>query len=1254
MSVGVSPFEIANFFFCSTFLGCSSGQGAYLLESTEKANSYKLNVGNLPPNQKAEVHVEYSSPLAPTHDGFIFTLPPTLFPKTGTYACSVTGTIDMGEEVSQVTVLSGHGLKQYDVSGFRWTNEDQPISGLGSEIQLGIKLKSMESARESTNEGTQELTKPKLIIENDFLTDPTLFSAMLDFRPSFASSTPEFSSDYEVVVLADCTGAMYGHRMQKQQNALKLLVHSLPSGCKFNLIAVQGENYTSQWRTSVVLDEENLTNAIYAIERLGVFDPATAPRYVRKCGNASYAKRNISSGEPRFLAAFNSVYGRRDYLRNLCVFLLTAIDYTEESRALNKIVTANASRNSRLFCMGLGDEVDAELLHSLAFSGRGKSSWVKDDESVDAALFQQLVAAFAPRVRDIKVTWNVDEEAKSKFLEQAPRRVPITASGATTSIYALFEVPVPEGCKVPTKEEIEKQIADSAASSDSIANATGSKSSSPSISKQKIGTGAKDKVAKSSTKEKLPRASSAAPGSVVSGTVSNAMSKGSSSTDVKAASTSEQKDQKDQKEQKEQKEGDSVSASSSSSTTSPKIPRSHSTAKASKGEKVSSSEKKTSSSASIAPKAYKPPQVNEVLHRHQTTLLEGLKLPIKSVTIEGVGPGDVPLKWEIQASEATFRGLSRTVTSTAASKVCSEYTNHKDLASVSAEEAKNKTISISTKFQVISKYTSFIAVEERRGDSVDGAMKTVNMQSMEDPNSTAPIEAEETNIIVGGGIIHRHPVAIRNQPNRLPPPPPPPSNAPGGAPPHAQIVPSPLPQGCRHILPRKNWMPPQSGQKPVHSLPEHTLSIQSVADDDTYFSSFNSEKAKRKKSEKEKSGAVSNFSADFSSTAREFTSSTYTSTLGFAVEIDPHDDQWSEDPYTTVLKQAPAKYRLTAPTASPRGASPAYSSRSVASESKSSKDAKLASGGGASKKRDRREEGQVPPSAPSHHHIAQDDAEHSSDAEDEDVGNGEMAEKNEEINTASQAFAPSVKSLPSKSPRSVYDNDAMVPNRSGLAPLTFGKALDSPHAPPPPPKDITLSLARPEGWDYAKEILQQVEIASPNQQNNVEFRLKTIIGTQRADGSWSAEMVCKMLKFALDTLKSSNPIASPKEGAETKEGKKEKRKHKQSESEANETNAEAPESQDKSSNEKSDAPSAESKAVEGEEIEKKTAKISNDDLWASIIVFAHLKAHFDAERTYWTFLALKFEAMLQKNVEDAKTRKSYMKQAKSFLDTLPQ
>jgi hypothetical protein len=1148
----------------------SAGSGAYLLESTEKSNQYKLNVGNLPPSKQAEVHFAYVVPLTAAHDGWLFSIPPSIFPSHRSYVSSIEGRVDVGEE-AQIVVLSEHPIKT-EPNGFKYTREE-PAFGLASEISFSIKPQSMSAHKDTSAATAQELTAPGLVVEHD-LREPTLFTTMLDFRPVFASNKPEMASDYEFVVVADCSGAMYGAKMQQQINALKLLVHSLPSGCKFNLVAT-GLNYSLQWPSSVVLDEENLNRALWAIEHL-----------------------QAEQGEFRLKPALTSIYLRRDYLRNLCIFVLTSLDYSSESRATIKLVSDNASRNSRLFAIGFGDEVDTELLNALTFAGRGRAHFVKDDDFVDGILFQQLVAAFAPRVRDIKVTWNLNEDAKAVLIDQAPLHIPITASGASTLVYGLFEVPIPEGVEIP---EIKDDFTAAAEVPSPTAHA-----------------------ASSATGDKI----------------------------VASSSTHDVNKKKDAAE----------SAPADAVTTTPKSAR--------------KSKKTVAKGAEVtAPADVAPPK-----------LLAGLHYPIKSVTVTGVGPDEQELRWEIPVSEASFRGMSNMIRSVAATKVCNEYVAPKSVRAgiMSPEQIKQKVIEISTRCQVISKYTSFVAVEERTGEATEAAMKKVEIAANQPVSA-----ATETQI-----------------------PSPPPINRIPHIPYHPPIR--------RPILPIKHWVPPPPPAT-QNVAPQKCLTLSFDRAANSFAPSFSSDKA-RKKMSKEKSDHVSSYSAYGGSAPSPVAyDGQSTSQLGFALRSQEYEEDalYEENRLESLLQQAPYRFKLEPPTLTSSSSSsvsglvldevtsfkrtsnaemkdatrePNNKRESNLSEPSSLSEVSLARtpmpprniaprapGGASGAAPPSGSQGPPPPPPPGFSQQRRRASFSSSASSDE--------ENDDEGHDSSVYRTRGGRVLPAKSLVSGYADEQLVPNKLKLEYKQFAAVS-------PAPERHVVAMQAPRDWNFLERLHSS---AAPSlSQSSTASTLRTIVTSQHADGSWDLQSVAVLLKLDPQAIVAANPLRtssnshhkkksqSTKDKVETESKGEEKKSDKKGsktpksarkgpgkkhEHEKSATDAEQPAEThlDDAETQKPDAiamatsASSSSIGTQQQDVSKQAlgseaqpeAQLSPQDIWATAILLAHLKRQYDSEKNFWTFVALKVAALLAKAVPDEAARKSLLKKAKNYLDSLP-
>lgn len=68
----------------------------------------------------------------------------------------------------------------------------------------------------------------------------------------------------DYIFLIDRSGSMSGSPIQLAVEALKLFLHSLPIGSKFNVVSF-GSNFEKLYEESVEYNEENLKNAVAKI-----------------------------------------------------------------------------------------------------------------------------------------------------------------------------------------------------------------------------------------------------------------------------------------------------------------------------------------------------------------------------------------------------------------------------------------------------------------------------------------------------------------------------------------------------------------------------------------------------------------------------------------------------------------------------------------------------------------------------------------------------------------------------------------------------------------------------------------------------------------------------------------------------------------------------------------------------------------------------------------------------------------------------
>jgi hypothetical protein len=197
-------------------------------------------------------------------------------------------------------------------------------------------------------------------------------------------------------------------------------------------------------------------------------------------------------------------------------------------------------------------------------------------------------------------------------------------------------------------------------------------------------------------------------------------------------------------------------------------------------------------------------------------------------------------------------------------------------------------------------------------------------------------------------------------------------------------------------------------------------------------------------------------------------------------------------------------------------------------------------------------------------------------------------------------------------------------------------------------------------------------------------KLRAIVTAQHADGSWDLNSVAQLLHVDLTHLETANPMkkddanatAADTSSATPKGGKKSGRKGKKDKTGKTEdaTKTDGKEVIDESASNPADAAAATSSSsssiaaeTTGEpnktEGDADSTAVSStpalpalpalSDLWATIVLLSYLKHTYDAEKEFWTFVALKVAALLARAVPDETARNALLKKGHKYLSSAP-
>jgi Ca-activated chloride channel family protein len=250
------------------------------------------------------------------------------------------------------------------------------------------------------HEARVSLERRDIIPGNDFrlvytLAEGRVGASVISYRPSpgddgyfLLLASPEVKAPDSrpqpktVIFVLDKSGSMAGKKIEQARKALKSVLNNLREDDLFNIVVYDDrvESYKPE------------------LERYSSRTREDAERFVD----------NIrEGGSTNIDAALKTTVGmiRDDYRPSYVLFLTDGLPTTGENRELNiaeNCKQANKYR-ARIFCFGVGFDVNARLLDRLSGGNSGTSAYVKPDEDIEAHVGRFYAKMTSPVLSDLRV-----------------------------------------------------------------------------------------------------------------------------------------------------------------------------------------------------------------------------------------------------------------------------------------------------------------------------------------------------------------------------------------------------------------------------------------------------------------------------------------------------------------------------------------------------------------------------------------------------------------------------------------------------------------------------------------------------------------------------------------------------------------------------------------------------------------------------------------------------------------------------------
>jgi Ca-activated chloride channel family protein len=186
----------------------------------------------------------------------------------------------------------------------------------------------------------------------------------------------------DVVFVLDTSGSMSGAKLEKAKSALRFGIESLAPNDRFNIVSFSGE------------------------ERLMTEGLVEASREAKRQGS-EFIEGLRAEGGTNINDALAVAAGQlREPGRPAMIVLLTdgqpTVGITDAKQVARNVAEANRSK-ARIFCFGIGYDVNVELLDKLSAENRGASDYIEPDEDIEVKVSSFFAKVNYPVLSDLRL-----------------------------------------------------------------------------------------------------------------------------------------------------------------------------------------------------------------------------------------------------------------------------------------------------------------------------------------------------------------------------------------------------------------------------------------------------------------------------------------------------------------------------------------------------------------------------------------------------------------------------------------------------------------------------------------------------------------------------------------------------------------------------------------------------------------------------------------------------------------------------------
>ncbi|KAL7639853.1 UNVERIFIED_CONTAM: hypothetical protein RMT77_009266 [Armadillidium vulgare] len=208
-----------------------------------------------------------------------------------------------------------------------------------------------------------------------------------------------YSPHKEIILVIDRSGSMRGSKIAKAKNTLLLLLKSLPSECRFNVVSFGGRFETLFESSSECYTEKNLNEALELQKTI-----------------------DADMGGTEIFAALLDVYSKNlipGFPRQ--IIILTDGEVWNQDQIFD-IIERHADE-TRVFAVGIGDGASTALVEGMATAGKGRHEMVAHEDQLQIRVMGLMVNMLQDCIKDLNVECKVSPPQDVKLVPKIPPNV---------------------------------------------------------------------------------------------------------------------------------------------------------------------------------------------------------------------------------------------------------------------------------------------------------------------------------------------------------------------------------------------------------------------------------------------------------------------------------------------------------------------------------------------------------------------------------------------------------------------------------------------------------------------------------------------------------------------------------------------------------------------------------------------------------------------------------------------------------------